>query len=418
MEGGMVNFKPQPQVADFDCLAGVRVVDLSQYEAGPSCTETLAWLGAEVVKIEKPGAGEPARYGYARRPDKDSWYFCQFNANKKSVTLDLKSPRGIELLKEMVAQADVFIENLAPGTIERLGLGYEAVKSLNPKLIYCQIKGFGEGSPYESFLSYDPVAQAMGGIYSVTGEKGRQPVKPGPGLGDTGTGMVFAISILGALYRAQRTGQGQRLQVAMQDACMSYIRLAWAHTLHTGEACGRHGGSGVTGNVVPMDVFPCKPGGPNDYIVMYCHAGVPEQFQRLLKVMGRDELVGDPRYISQDARAQHRDEVYAMITEWTMKNDKYEVMRLLGEAKIPVGAVRDTRELMDDPDFEQRGLMQYIDHQQLGEFKMVGWPVRHDGHFSRLKPAPLVGSNTEEIFTAWLKMEPDEVEKLRKDGVV
>jgi crotonobetainyl-CoA:carnitine CoA-transferase CaiB-like acyl-CoA transferase len=418
MEGGMVNVKPQPQVADFDCLAGVRVVDLSQYEAGPSCTETLAWLGAEVVKIEKPGAGEPARYGYARRPDKDSWYFCQFNANKKSVTLDLKSPRGIELLKEMVAQADVFIENLAPGTIERLGLGYEAVKSLNPKLIYCQIKGFGEGSPYESFLSYDPVAQAMGGIYSVTGEKGRQPVKPGPGLGDTGTGMVFAISILGALYRAQRTGQGQRLQVAMQDACMSYIRLAWAHTLHTGEACGRHGGSGVTGNVVPMDVFPCKPGGPNDYIVMYCHAGVPEQFQRLLKVMGRDELVGDPRYISQDARAQHRDEVYAMITEWTMKNDKYEVMRLLGEAKIPVGAVRDTRELMDDPDFEQRGLMQYIDHQQLGEFKMVGWPVRHDGHFSRLKPAPLVGSNTEEIFTAWLKMEPDEVEKLRKDGVV
>jgi crotonobetainyl-CoA:carnitine CoA-transferase CaiB-like acyl-CoA transferase len=418
MEGGMIKAGVQPQVSDFDCLAGVRVVDLSQYEAGPSCTETLAWLGAEVVKIEKPGTGEPARYGYARRPEKDSWYFCQFNANKKSVTLDLKSPRGIELLKQMLSEADVFIENLAPGAIERLGLGYDAVKSLNPKLIYCQIKGFGDGSPYESFLSYDPVAQAMGGIYSVTGEKGRQPVKPGPGLGDTGTGMVFAISILGALYRAQRTGQGQRLQVAMQDACMSYIRLAWAHTLHTGEACGRHGGSGVTGNVVPMDVFPCKPGGPNDYIVMYCHAGVPEQFQRLLKVMGRDELVGDPRYISQDARAQHRDEVYALITEWTMQHDKYEVMRLLGEAKIPVGAVRDTRELMDDPDFENRGLMQYIDHAQLGEFKMVGWPVRHDGHFSRLKPAPLVGSNTEEIFSSWLKIDKDEIEKLRKDGVV
>ena len=199
---------------------------------------------------------------------------------------------------------------------------------------------------------------------------------------------------------------------------MSYIRLAWAYTLNTGNACGRHGGSGVTGNVVPMDVFPCKPGGPNDYIVMYCHAGVPEQFQRLLKVMGRDELVGDPRYISQDARAQHRDEVYEMITAWTMQHDKYEVMRLLGEAKIPVGAVRDTRELLDDPDFEERGLMQYIDHPDLGAFKMVGWPVRHDGKFSRIKPAPLVGSNTEEIFTSWLKMAPDEVEKLRKDGVV
>jgi formyl-CoA transferase len=415
MEGGTVSI--QPQTAEFDCLAGVRVVDLSQYEAGPSCTETLAWLGAEVVKIEKPETGEPARYGYAREPGKDSWYFCQFNANKKSVTLDLKSPRGIELLKAMLESADVFIENLAPGAIERLGLGYDAVKDLNPKLIYAQIKGFGEGSPYESFLSYDPVAQAMGGIYSVTGEPGRQPVKPGPGLGDTGTGMVFAISLLGALYRAQRTGQGQRVQVAMQDSCMSYIRLAWAHTLKTGEACGRHGGSGVTGNVVPMDVFPCKGGGANDYIVMYCHAGVPEQFQRLLKVMGRDELVGDPRYISQDARAQHRAEVYEMITAWTTQHDKYEVMRLLGEAKIPVGAVRDTRELMDDPDFERRGLMQYIDHPELGAFKMVGWPVRHDGRYSRLKPAPLVGANTEEIFSSWLNMDKAEIEKLRKDGV-
>jgi formyl-CoA transferase len=416
MEGGAVQI--HPQTADFDCLAGVRVVDLSQYEAGPSCTETLAWLGAEVVKIEKPGTGEPARYGYAREPGKDSWYFCQFNANKKSVTLDLKSPRGIELLKDLIKHADVFIENLAPGTIERLGLGYDVVKALNPKLIYAQIKGFGEGSPYQDFLSYDPVAQAMGGIYSVTGEKGRQPVKPGPGLGDTGTGMVFAISILGALYRAQRTGKGQRLQVAMQDACMSYIRLAWAYTLNTGNACGRHGGSGVTGNVVPMDVFPCKPQGPNDYIVMYCHAGVPEQFQRLLKVMGREDLVGDPRYISQEARAAHRDEVYEMITAWTTQNDKYEVMRKLGEAKIPVGAVRDTRELMDDPDFTQRGLMQQVDHPELGPHKMVGWPVRHDGSFSRIRPAPLVGGDTEGVFSEWLKMSPDDIEKLRKDGVV
>ena len=416
MEGGNVNVRAQ--TASFDCLAGVRIVDLSQYEAGPSCTESLAWLGAEVVKVEKPGTGEPARYGYARREDKDSWYFCQFNANKKSVTIDLKSPRGIELIKDMIREADVFIENLAPGAIERLGLSYDVAKAVNPKLIYAQIKGFGDGSPYESFLSYDPVAQAMGGIYSVTGEKGRQPVKPGPGLGDTGTGMIFAISILGALYRAQRTGQGQRVQVAMQDACMSYIRLAWAHTLHTGEACGRHGGSGVTGNVVPMDVFPCKPEGPNDYIVMYCHAGVPEQFQRLLKVMGRDDLVGDPRYISQDARASNREEVYAIITEWTRKHDKYSVMRMLGEAKIPVGAVRDTRELMDDPDFERRGLMQPIEHPELGQFKMVGWPVRHDGHYARIKPAPLAGEHTDAIFGEWLKMKPEDVEKLRKDGVV
>ena len=416
MEGGTVNVNAE--AAASDCLTGVRVVDLSQYEAGPSCTETLAWLGAEVVKIEKPETGEPARYGYARVPGKDSWYFAQFNANKKSVTLDLKSKRGIEVLKDLLRHADVFIENLAPGAIERLGLGYDVVRELNPRLIYAQVKGFGEGSPYEQFLSYDPVAQAMGGIYSVTGERGRGPVKPGPGLGDTGTGMLLSISLIGALYRRTATGQGQRLQVAMQDACMHYIRLAWAYTLNTGEACGRHGGSGVTGGVVPMDAFPCKGGGPNDYIVMYCHAGVPEQFQRLLKLMGRDELVGDPRYATQDARAQHRDEVYAMITEWTLQHDKYDVMRLLGEAKVPVGAVRDTRELMDDPDFERRGLMQTIDHPELGSFKMVGWPVRHDGVMPRIKPAPLVGEHNDDIFGSWLKMQPADIEKLREEGVV
>jgi formyl-CoA transferase len=393
-------------------------VDLSQYEAGPSCTEALAWLGAEVVKVEKPGTGEPARYGYARRPDKDSWYFCQFNANKKSVTIDLKSARGIELIKDMIREADVFIENLAPGAIERLGLGYEVAKKINPKIIYAQIKGFGEGSPHEFLLAYDPVAQATGGIMSVTGERGGPPVKPGPGLGDTGTGMLMAISILGALYRAQATGQGQRLQVAMQDACMSYIRLAWAHTLHTGEACGRHGAKTVVGNVVPQGAFKCKGGGPNDYIIMYCHPGVPEQFQRLLEVIGRKDLLGDPEYYTQAARLPKEPEINAMIEAWTLEHTKHEAMDILGAAKVPVGAVRDTRDLFDDADFERRGLMQGIQHPTLGSFKMVGWPVRHDGAMAQVRPAPLAGEHSDDIFGSWLKMKPEEIEQLRKDGVV
>lgn len=404
--------------APTDCLAGVRVLDLSQYEAGPSCTETLAWLGAEVVKIEKPGTGEPARYGYARVPGKDSWYFNQFNANKKSVTLDLKSPRGLALLKDLLGQADVFIENLAPGAVERLGLDYDVARGINPGLIYAQIKGFGEGTAYEDFLSYDPVAQATGGILSVTGERGRQPVKPGPGLGDTGTGMLLAISLLASLYRRKCTGEGQRLQIAMQDACMHYIRLAWAYTLNTGQACGRHGGSGVTGDVVPMDVFPTKGGGPNDYIVLYCHAGVPEQFQRLLKIMGREDLVGDPRYATQPARAAHRDEVYAVITQWTTQHDKYEIMDLLGAAKVPVGVVRDTRELMDDPDFERRGIMQRVEHPELGSFKMMGWPVRHDGETPRVVAAPLAGQHVDDVFASWLNLSADEISDLRKGGIV
>ena len=416
MEGGAMNV--EPQTAELDCLAGVRIVDLSQYEAGPSCTETLAWLGAEVVKIERPGRGEPARYGYARVPDKDSWYFCQFNANKKSVTLDLKSERGIAILKALLKNADVFIENLAPGAIERLGLGYDVVRAINPRLVYAQIKGFGEGNRYEDFLAYDPIAQAMGGIMSVTGERNGPPVKPGPGLGDTGTGMLMAISILGALYRAKHTGRGQRLQVAMQDACMSYIRLAWAHTLHTGEACGRHGAKTVVGNVVPQGAFRCKGDGPNDYIIMYCHPGVPEQFQRLLAVIGREDLLGDPRYATQAARAEREPEVNAMITAWTMQHTKLEAMEILGAAKVPVGAVLDTKDLYADPDFERRGLMQAVEHPTLGRFKMVGWPVRHDGKMARIRPAPLVGENTDEVFTAWLDMSDDEIERLRKDGVV
>jgi len=408
---------PTTEAAPFECLTGVRVVDLSQYEAGPSCTEVLAWLGAEVVKIEKPGTGEAARFGYQREPGKDSWYFQQFNANKKSITVDLKTPGGIELLKSMIAMADIFIENLAPGAIERLGLGYDVLKAVNPKLIYAQIKGYGDGSPYETYLSYDPVAQAMGGIMSVTGERGRMPVKPGPGLGDTGTGMLLANSLLGALLRCQRTGQGQHLKIAMNDACMHYIRLAWAFTQATGNACGRHGGKSVSGVVVPMGNFPCKGGGPNDYVTLYCHAGVPAQFQRLLEVIGRSDLVGDPRYIDQAARSTREEEVNAMITEWTMQHDKYAVMRALSEAKVPCGAVRDTLELLAEPEFLERGVMQVVDHPTLGQVQLMGWPVLHDGVAPKIKPAPLLGQHTDEVLETWLGMDRAAREKLKDEGV-
>jgi len=408
------------EIADepYECLAGIRVVDLSQYEAGPSCTEVLAWLGAEVVKIEKPGTGEAARFGYQRKPGKDSFYFLQFNANKKSITLDLKNPKGIEILKSLVAKADIFIENLAPGAIERLGLGYKDLSKVNPKLIYAQIKGYGDGSPYEKYLSYDPIAQAMGGIMSVTGERGRPPVKPGPGLGDTGTGMLLANSLLGALFRCQRTGKGQHLKIAMQDACMHYIRLAWAFNQATGQACGRHGGKSVSGHVVPMGVYPCKGGGPNDYVTLYCHAGVPEQFQRLLGVIGRDDLVGDPRYISQETRSGREPEVNAMISEWTTQRDKYEVMRLLSEAKVPCGAVRDTAELLADPDFLARGVMQVVEHPTLGSIQLMGWPVLHDGKPPKIKPAPLLGQHTEDVLSEWLGMQADACGALKVDGVI
>src|ERR1700743_1855186 len=204
----------QDPSTSFDLLAGIRLVDFTQFEAGPSCTEALAWLGAEVVKIENPLTGDPGRRLQPGKPDNDPWYFHQFNANKKSLTVNLKSPRGLEIVRELLKKADVTIENMAPGTIERLGLGYDEVKKINPGIIYCQVKGFGTGSPYEKNLGFDMIAQAAGGPTSVTGEGDRPPVKPGPSFGDTGTGMLMAISLLAALYKRTQTGEGRRLHGA------------------------------------------------------------------------------------------------------------------------------------------------------------------------------------------------------------
>src|SRR6202030_730690 len=204
---------------DLQFLSGIRVVDFTQFEAGPTCTEALAWLGAEVVKIENPKSGDPGRRIASTDPKaSDSFYFKILNANKRSATVDLKTAKGVELVKELVKTADVFAENLAPGTIERLGLGYDVLKAINPGIIYCQVKGFGEGSPYEKSLAFDMIAQAAGGTMSVTGYPGEPPAKPGCTIGDTGTGMLMAISVLGALYEKKSTGKGRRLPLAMQDS--------------------------------------------------------------------------------------------------------------------------------------------------------------------------------------------------------
>src|SRR4030088_2406150 len=227
--------KMSDNTQDLNFLQGVKVVDFTQFEAGTTSTEVLAWFGAEVVKIENPGRADPARRLRPGKPDDDPWYFRQFNVNKKSLAINLKSPKGLEIVKEMLKKADVTVENMAPGTIERLGLGYEVVKELNPGIIYCQVKGFGTGSPYEKNLAFDMIAQAAGGPTSVTGYGGRAPVNPGPSFGDTGTGMLMAISILGALYKRQKTGTGRRLQVAMQDAMIHYMRVPFSRTQQSGQ---------------------------------------------------------------------------------------------------------------------------------------------------------------------------------------
>ena len=404
---------------DLDCLAGVKVVDFTQFEAGPSCTEALAWLGAEVVKVENPKTGDPGRRLRPGKPDDDPWYFHQFNANKKSLTLNLKAPRGLEIVKSLLKKADVTIENMAPGTIERLGLGWEVLHALNPRLIYAQVKGFGEGSPYEQNLAFDMIAQACGGTMSITGEANQPPVKPGPSFGDTGTGMLMAISILGALYKRQKTGQGRRLEVAMQDAMIHYMRVPFSRTQQTGKAPPRGGSAhSQPGGLVPSALYPCKPGGPNDYVYVFCSRANPEHWQRLLKVIGREDLKGDARYDTQDARSQRAAEVDDLIAAWTRTQTKEDAMKTIGAAGVPAGAVFDTVELMNEPSLAARGIMQTIQHPTTGAVKMPAWPVRFDGTPPRVKPSPTLGQHSEQVLADWLGIAAGEVAALRKEGIV
>jgi crotonobetainyl-CoA:carnitine CoA-transferase CaiB-like acyl-CoA transferase len=401
-----------------NCLEGVRVLDLSQFEAGPSCTEALAWLGAEVVKVENPKGGEPGRgLGSGPQPGADAYYFMVYNADKKSVTVNLKSERGLALVKEMATHADVFVENFAPGAIERLGLGWTVLHQLNPRLVYAQVKGFGEGSPYQNNLAFDMIAQACGGTMAITGERDGRPCKPGPTLGDTGTGMLLAIGILGALYQRHTTGRGRLLQIAMQDAQLQYTRGAFVQHARSGQPAMRNGAKPLAGGMAPSGIYPCKPGGPNDYVYVFTSHANPEHWRRLLAAIGQEALIEDPRFATREARSQHEAEIDQMISDWTRRHDKHEAMRLIGAAGVPAGAVLDTGDLLAEPSFAERGIIQTMRHPK-GEFRMPAFPVRFDGAPAPVNPAPLLGEHTAEVFGEWLGVSASDLETLRRDGIV
>ena len=386
-----------------NCLEGLKILDLTQFEAGPSCTEALAWMGADVVKVENPKVGDPGRGIGRTGTNVDAQYFLQYNSSKRSIALNLKDPEGLATVKRLAAQADVMIENFAPGAIERLGLGYDVIKAINPAIIYCQVKGFGEGTAYENNLAFDMIAQAVGGLMSITGEEDGPPCKPGATIGDTGTGMLMAVSILGAYVRRLRTGRGEHLQVAMQDAILHYIRNAFAYMERSGGgAAPRAGSKTVGGGWPPIGVFPCKGGGPNDYVYIFASPANPEHWNRLLKVMGREDLLDDERYNTAAARVEHADEVNALVAEWTKQHDKRTAMKLVGEATVPSGAVLDTRELADDKTFEDRKIRQTMHHPKVGDYVMSGWPVRFGGEPPAIGPAPLLDEHHGSVLKDWL----------------
>jgi formyl-CoA transferase len=399
-------------------LAGVKVLDLSQFEAGTSATETLAWLGADVIKVENPQGGEQGRYSSTDIPGADSHYFLLLNANKRSITCNLKSERGKALLRAMIPQADVFIENFAPGVIERLGFGYDEVRALNPRIVYATIKGFAPGSRFEKFLSFDMIAQATGGVMSITGEPDGRPIKPGTTIGDTGTGLHCAIGILAALYQCRQTGEGQLVQVAMQDAMTNYCRIAYATQARLNAPCPRTGNQVVLGTTAPSDAYRCEGDGANDYVYIYSTRAGNAQWQRLLKVIGREDLLDDPRFATPQARADHVGEVDAIIQAWCRDKGKYEVMETLGRAGVPAGAVMDTMELSEDPSMREREIFVTVDHPVRGAFTMPGWPVKMSRSHVSVQAAPLLGADNEAVYGAWLGCTREQLADLKEEGVI
>src|SRR6266566_2480399 len=395
-------------------LSGIRIIDMTHNQAGPACAQILAFLGADVSKLEEPKGGDVARRNMRDRPDSDSLFFLLFNANKRSLTLNLKTGRGKELFKQMIAQSDVLLENFGPGALDRLGLGWKVLAEINPRLIYATIKGFGTYGPYRDFKSYEPIAQAMGGAMSITGFPENPPTFVVPAIGDSGTGMHMAIGILAALQQRHNTGLGQHVEVSMQDAVVNIIRVSLRDHQRFGRPMPRRGNQ--MGQTVPSTVYPCAGGGPNDYV--FINASQQPMWIAMLGVMGRLELAEDPRFATESARWENRVALNEIVEGWTGTRAKHEVMRLLGDAGVPCGAVQDTGEVLADPHLKARDMIIDVEYPTRGTYRTVGCPVKLSDSPAEITRPPLLGEHTAALLNEVCGTDPDEVARLRADGVV
>jgi formyl-CoA transferase len=393
-------------------LTGIRVVDLTNNQAGPSCGQMLAWLGADVIKVEEPGRGDVARYSQQDRPGADALFFLAFNANKRSLTLNLKHPGGQEVFRALLQTADVLLENFGPGVIERLGFGYESVREINPRLVYASIKGFGSYGPYRDYKSYEPIAQAMGGAMSVTGFPDGPPTFTWPSIGDSGTGMHCVIGILAALMQRHASGRGQQVEVSMQDAVVNLIRVSLRDHQRFGRVMERAGNQ--LGAGVPGTTYRCHPGGPNDYVFIFVQQ---QMWHPLLRAIGREDLIGDARYETPEARWNNKGEVNRLVEDWTSKRPKHEAMEVLAGAGVPCGACLDTGEVLTDPHLLARDMIVELDHPVRGRFLTVGNPIKLSESPTTITPSPLLGQHRTEILEE-LGYSAEKIEKLTRDGAI
>jgi formyl-CoA transferase len=400
-------------------LEGIRVVDMTHIQAGPVCTQLLAWMGADVVKIE-PERGDATRSQLRDIPDVDSLYFTMLNCNKRSVTLNLKSDAGKQIFEELLRDADILVENFAPGAMDRLGFTWERVQELNPRLIYASLKGFGPGA-LEKAKAYENIAQATGGAMSTTGFEDGPPTVTGAQVGDSGNAVHLFGAICAALFQRTRTGRGQRVQIAMRDGILNLcrVKLRDQQRLERGPL-GEYPNSALGEDVVPRagnssgggqpgSAVRCRGGGPNDYLYLVIQ---PQVWEALARTIGRADVLDDPEYATPEKRLPHLWDIFAMVEAWTQTLDKWSAFRELNAIGVPCGPVLDVRELLEDPDLEASGMIVEVDHPERGTFKTVGCPFTLSDSPVEVTRPPLLGEHNDEILRELLELPAEELARL------
>ena len=419
----------KPWGKDGKALDGVKILDFTHVQSGPTCTQLLAWFGADVIKVERPGTGDITRGQLQDVPGADSLYFTMLNHNKRSITLDSKSKEGMKVLERLVKTCDVLVENFAPGALDRMGLTWEHIHSLNPRMIVASVKGFGPG-PYEDCKVYENVAQCAGGAASTTGFHDGIPLVTGAQIGDSGTGLHLALGIVSALYQRKRTGRGQRVLASMQDGVLNLCRVKlrdqqrlahgplkeytqFGQGIPFGDATPRAGND--SGGGQPGVILKCKgwETDPNAYIYFITQAPV---WEKICDMIGEPDWKTNPDFAKPPARLPRLKQIFERIEQWTMTKSKFDVMNECNALDIPVGPILSMKELAEEPSLRETGTIVEVDHPTRGKYLSVGNPIKLSDSVTEVERSPLLGEHTDEILTKVLKFTPREIAEIKASG--
>ena len=414
-----------------EALKGVKVLDMTHVQSGPTCTQLLAWFGADVVKVERPGVGDATRGQLRDVPEADSLYFTMLNSNKRSITLNPKKPEGAKIFTQLIKECDVMVENFAPGALDRMGFSWEKIQEINPRMIYASVKGFGPGK-YEECKVYENVAQCAGGSASTTGMLGEVPMVTGAQIGDSGTGLHLALGIVTALFHREKSGKGQKVSAAMQDGVLNLCRVKlrdqqrlekgplkeysqFGENIPFGDATPRAGND--SGGGQPGRILKCKgwEEDPNAYTYFITQAAV---WEKVCDVIGKPEWKDDENYSTPAARLPRLNEIFDTIEEWTKTKTKFEVMDICNPLDIPVGPILSLKEISEDQGLRDTGTVVEVDHPVRGKYLTVGNPIKLSDSPAVVKRSPLLGEHTEEILKEFCNMTDEEISAIKEAGAV